>query len=37
LPTNTAIPSVSATVAGTSFTIAETSTASITCYEWSIR
>ena len=37
LPTLTADPSISATVAGTSFTIAETSTTGITCYNWSIR
>lgn len=36
LPTLTADPSISATSAGVSFTIAETSTASITCYAWKI-
>jgi hypothetical protein len=37
LPTLTADPSISATLAGVSFTIAETSTTGITCYGWSIR
>src|ERR1700690_65255 len=36
LATLTADPSISATSAGVSFTIAETSTASITCYAWKI-
>lgn len=34
LPTLTADPSLSARVSGTSFTIAETSTTGITCYNW---
>lgn len=37
LPPVTSDPNISATVAGTSFTISEALIASITCYNWSIR